>query len=83
MPARKNYRPASVSTSPPYEGFDWHIFNCQLRAVSDDKAVKLKYRIGHLETIKEAIANEFRDRIKTGITEPGVSIFLGQMAYQK
>lgn len=67
----------------PYEGFDRHIFNCQLRAVSDDKAVKLKYRIGQLETIKEAIANEFRDRIKTGITEPGVSIFLGQMAYQK
>lgn len=67
----------------PYEGFEQHTFNCQLRAVSDDKAVKLKYRIGQLEMIKEAIANEFRDRIKAGITEQGVSIFLGQMAYQK
>lgn len=67
----------------PYEGFEQYTFNCQLRAVSDDKAVKLKYRIGQLETIKEAIANEFRDRIKDGITEQGVSIFLGQMAYQK
>jgi len=67
----------------PYDGFDTVEFPCQLRAVNSDKAVRLKYRINHLEAIKELIANQFRDDLKSGITENGVSIFIGDMEYQK
>lgn len=65
----------------PHEGFTEVTFTCQLRAVSNDKDVKLKYRIGKLETIKEAIGQEFREKIKT--TDDALRIFIGNMAYQE
>jgi uncharacterized protein YfdQ (DUF2303 family) len=65
----------------PYEGFPEVTFTCQLRAVSNDKDVKLKYRIGKLETIQEAIAEEFRDTIKA--SADALRIFIGNMAYQE
>lgn len=66
----------------PHDGFETVAFDCQLRAVSDDKNVKLKYRIGQIELHKEQIANAFRDKVKAGITTEGVSIFIGNMSYQ-
>jgi len=63
----------------PYEGFDQVSFNCQLRAINDDKAVKLKYRIGQFESTNEHIANLFRNKIIEGVKTP---IFIGEMNYQ-
>lgn len=68
-------------TTMPYEGFDQVPFNCQLRAISTDKDVKLKYRIGKLETLQETIAQEFRDKIKQ--SAQALRIFIGNMAYQE
>lgn len=67
----------------PYEGFKKINFYCQLRAVSDDKTVKLKYRIGQLNTIAETIANEFKDYLFKEIDqELNDSIYIGKMNYQ-
>lgn len=67
----------------PYEGFDPVLLNCQLRAVSDDKNIKLKYRIGQQEIIAEAIANQFREKLINGIkAELNGAIFIGRMEYQ-
>lgn len=71
-----------IFTATPHDGFEKVAFDCQLRAVNDDKNVKLKYRIGQLDLHKEQIANAFRDKIKAGITKEGVSIFIGNMSYQ-
>jgi len=65
----------------PYEGFDQVFFNCQLRAISTDKDVKLKYRIRKLETLQETIAQEFRAKIKS--SAQALRIFIGNMAYQE
>ncbi len=67
----------------PYDGFELTDFYCQIRAVSDAKDVKLKFRIGQLELIKQRIADEFRTKISAGIDTEGLSIFIGDMDYQK
>lgn len=67
----------------PYEGFEPVRFNCQLRAINEEKAVKLKYRIGQLDLINEIIADKFREFLKTGLkAELTYAIFIGTMDYQ-
>lgn len=66
----------------PFEGFEPVTFVCQLRAVHDDKNVTLKYRIGHLEAMTELIAFAFRDKLKAGITDTAIRLFVGTMQYQ-
>lgn len=70
-------------TTIPYEGFGPQLFICQLRAIQDEKSVKLKYRIGKLELITENIAGEFRNKLIGGIgPELNAAIFLGKISYQ-
>jgi uncharacterized protein YfdQ (DUF2303 family) len=72
-----------VFSGVPYEGFQPINFNCQLRAVNDDKTVKLKYRIGQLDLILEAIAYEFKEVLfKKTDQKLNDSIFIGKMTYQ-
>ena len=67
-----------------YDGFEAINFNCQLRAISDDKSVKLKYRVHQLTAISEKIAGDFREQLRAGILNETdeVGIFIGKMIYQ-
>lgn len=69
----------------PYEGFDPITLDCQLRAVNDEKSVKLKYRIGQLGLIEERIANQFREKLNVEINakELSIALFIGKMSYQQ
>lgn len=69
-------------TVVPHDGFDAIKFDCQLRAITEGKEVKLKYRIVQLEQHKEQIAEQFREKIISGIKTDEISIFIGEMAYQ-
>lgn len=71
-----------VFKTSPYEQFEEQSFFCQLRALNHDKTVQLKFRIMELEKIKEAMANDFKKKIIDGITAEGISIYIGEMAYQ-
>ncbi|MGZ4954118.1 MAG: DUF2303 family protein [Methylobacter sp.] len=67
----------------PHDGFDEVTFDCQLRAITDGKAVQLKYRIVQLAQHQEKIAEQFRDKINAGIHVDEINIFIGNMDYQK
>ena len=67
----------------PYDGFDEVTFDCPLRAITDDKAVKLKYRIVQLAQHQLNIANQFKEKIVSGIKINELAIFIGDMAYQQ
>ncbi len=67
----------------PYDGFDSVSFDCQVRAITEGKEVKLKYRISKLEQHREHIAEQFKDKIVTGIKADDIKIFIGHMEYQK
>lgn len=67
----------------PHDGFEAVAFDCQLRAMPDEKAVKLKYRITQLAQHQETIAEQFRDKIVGGIKVDEIQIFIGNMDYQK
>jgi uncharacterized protein YfdQ (DUF2303 family) len=66
----------------PHDGFEEVAFNCQLRAITDGKSVQLKYRIAQLERHKEQIAEQFKDKIVSGVRVDGINIFIGTMSYQ-
>lgn len=67
-----------IFNTEPYEGFGERPFYCQLRAASDDKDVKLKYRIVRFEKEKEQIADEFRQLITLEI-KPETKVYIGNM----
>jgi len=66
----------------PHDGFEPVTFDCQLRAITDGKEVSLKYRIAQLAQHQEQIAEQFRDKITTGIHVDDIQILIGDMAYQ-
>lgn len=68
----------------PYEGFAPVILSCQLRAVSDDKNVKLKFRIEQLDIIQNILAVQFQEKLinETKNKETAIRIFIGTMEYQ-
>lgn len=72
-----------IFTCIPYEGLSEIRFECRLRAMTNDKKVKLKYRIMAYDRILDDIAVEFKDTLKAKITAPGASFYCGEMAYQK
>ena len=66
----------------PYDGFDFYILACQLRAITDGESVAFKYRIIGLENAQKAIATELHQRIKKGTESiEGLKLYLGDMAY--
>lgn len=67
----------------PYDGFEAVSFDCQIRAIVSDKKVELKYRISQLERHKEQLAEQFKNQIVSGIDINGISVFIGDMEYQK
>lgn len=67
----------------PHDGFDEVAFACPLRAITDTKAVQLKYRIMQLDQQKLNIAEQFKEKITNGIKAAGVGIYIGNMEYQK
>lgn len=67
-----------VFTTQPYEGFADRSLFCQLRAASDEKEVKLKYRIMRFEKEKEEIAGEFRTLITAEISTT-TQVYIGNM----
>jgi len=67
--------------SAPYRGFELMSFTCSLRAKVKHDQLLLRYRISILDTIKEDIANEFKDKITDNLD---VNIYLGTCAcYQR
>ena len=68
----------------PYDGFDPLVLSCQLRAVSDDKNVKLKYRIEQLDLIQNNLALRFQEKLIDGTKgkETAIRTFIGCMEYQ-
>ncbi|TPQ24911.1 DUF2303 family protein [Methylomonas koyamae] len=66
----------------PYVGFDTRVFVAKLQGRSDGNQVLLRYRILQLEQETTAIGLEFIDKLKAGITIPGLPIYLGSMQYQ-
>ena len=73
-----------VFKAVPYEGFAEVTFTCQLRAITQDKNVQLKYRIGQLALINESIANQIREKLVDGLqsTDGSIHIFIGDLRYQ-
>jgi len=67
----------------PHDGFYAVQFDCQLRAITAEKTVRLKFRIVQLAQHQEQIAAQFRDRIVSGIKVDELNIFIGTMDYQK
>jgi|APLak6261669087_1056070.scaffolds.fasta_scaffold08182_2 uncharacterized protein YfdQ (DUF2303 family) len=68
----------------PYDGFKEVCFDCSLRAMNnDDKSVRLKFRITALDQHQETIAEQFREKIESGIDVAEIKIFIGNMDYQK
>jgi uncharacterized protein YfdQ (DUF2303 family) len=66
----------------PHDGFSAVELVAQLRSKTVDKSVKLQYRIARLDQVKDEIANEFRDKITTGIITDSAPIFIGTIDYQ-
>ena len=74
-----------VFTTLAYESIQLINFECQLRATSDDKGVKFKFRVNQLDAINERISNEFRNAVTARFqekTELDISIHIGKMSYQ-
>lgn len=69
-------------SAEPYDDFGTTVFNCQLRAIINEKSVKFKYRINSLPAIVDDIGRKFRELIKGGIDNQDVAIYLGTIAYQ-
>lgn len=67
----------------PHDGFDEVAFDCPLRAITDTKAVRLKYRIMQLDQQQLNIAEQFKAKITNNIKGGGISIYIGNMDYQK
>lgn len=68
-------------TVAPYQGFAVRELNCHLRAVTDDKAVKFKYRIIGLDITIANIAAEFGQMINDACNAR-FPVYLGEMKYQ-
>jgi len=66
----------------PYEGLSEVRFECRLRAISDGKEVKLKYRILALDRIIDDIGVGFKEYLKANIAATN-QFYCGEMAYQK
>ena len=68
-------------TVEPYQGFTVRELICQLRAVTDEKTVKFKYRIKGLDNTIADIAHEFGQLIKAACNDT-FPVHLGVMTYQ-
>jgi len=66
----------------PYEGLSEVRFEGRLRAISDGKEVKLKYRILALDRIIDDIGVEFKEHLKANIIATD-RFYCGDMAYQQ
>lgn len=66
----------------PYEGLSEIRFEGRLRAISDGKEVKLKYRILALDRIIDDIGVEFKEYLKANVAATD-QFYCGEMAYQK
>jgi len=66
----------------PYESLQSIVLLCQLRALTDGKDVKLKYRIMMLDSFINKISVEFKDLLKASITIDA-GFYTGTMIYQE
>lgn len=81
-----------ASGNKPPKGFDFHCtpydglierhFNCRLRAITNGKEVKLKYRIIALDSIMDNIGLEFKQALQDDTKVEGAQFYCGEMNYQ-
>jgi uncharacterized protein YfdQ (DUF2303 family) len=69
-------------TCDPYDGLDERVFECRLRAMTDDKKPSLKFRIVGLDRVQNEIAMEFKETLTEALTIPPIKIHCGTMEYQ-
>jgi uncharacterized protein YfdQ (DUF2303 family) len=67
----------------PYDSFTQRTLVCQIRALTDCKAVNLKYRITGLDQHIDSIGQEFKALLNASITVDGIVFYTGTMQYQK
>ncbi len=67
-------------TASPHDGFEHCKFLCNIRTTTHGDDVRIKYRIIGLDSEKENIANEFKDKIIEAM--PDASIYLGTVEHR-
>lgn len=70
-------------TCVPYEGMEPVQFDCRLRAVTEGKAVALKYRVIGIDRVMNQIGLDFLARLNDGINhDSAAGFYCGIMEYQ-
>lgn len=70
-------------TCIPYEGMEPVQFDCRLRAVTENKAVALEYRVIGIDRVMNQIGLDFLAQLKEGVSKDSAAgFYCGTMEYQ-